>query len=509
MYSSVATAIINGIDTIPIHVEVDIRNGMPVFDMVGYLSAEVKEAKERVKTALYNCGIILPPKRITINLSPGNIRKNGTGFDLPIAVAVLSSLGLIKIERYQEALFVGELGLNGSILPINGVLPIISDGMANGIKNFVIPKGNDTEASLVKDVNVFSFNHLKEVIAFLNGKEYCKEEALSDNVQKNVSAIDFSDINGQFFLKRACEVATAGMHNLLMVGPPGAGKTMISERVATILPPLSEKEKIELSKIYSVCGLLNNYKALIQERPFRNPHHTISKVGLIGGGQRPRPGEMSLAHNGVLFLDEFTEFSKSAIETLRQPMEEKRVTIIRNNIEVEYPADFLLLVAMNPCNCGYYPDRQKCRCSSSTINRYYDKIPQPILDRIDICVEAPKLNYQELVEDKGNESSETIRERIVECHKIQRQRFQEEDFLYNSKIPVGKLTRYCRLGEKESNYMENIYSKMALTARTYHKILRVARTIADLDKENDIKLKHLNEAICYRSINEQFWRGMP
>lgn len=511
MYSMVQTATLEGIQTIPVQVEVDVSAGMPMFEMVGYLSSEVREAKERVRTALHNCGMILPAKRITMNLSPANIKKSGTGFDLPIAVALLCSLGIVEAKRCRDTLFVGELSLSGRILPVNGILPIVSDGVKNGMQTFVIPKGNRHEANLVKDATVYALENLAELVSFLKdgtyNREFRGEEEYSENIRKSLHTVDFSDVNGQQMLKRACEVAAAGMHNMLMIGPPGAGKTMISERMPTILPPLTEEEKLELSKIYSICGLLDNKNSLLKERPFRNPHHTISKVGLIGGGFHPRPGEISLAHYGVLFLDELTEFHRDTLEVLRQPLEEKRVALTRAGGQVSYPANFLLLAAMNPCNCGYYPDMQKCRCTEAAQRRYFNKISQPLVDRIDICVEAAPLSYSELQHQSANESSLEIRKRVEACHKRQHIRYEREGFSYNNQIPASKLKEYCCLGVKEAEYMEIMFEKMGLTGRTYHKILRVARTIADLDEKENIQLMHLREAICYRSISEKFWGG--
>ncbi|MBR4027796.1 MAG: YifB family Mg chelatase-like AAA ATPase [Lachnospiraceae bacterium] len=319
--------------------------------------------------------------------------------------------------------------------------------------------------------------------------------------------LDFCEVSGQQFLKRACEVAAAGMHNILFVGSPGCGKTMIAERMATILPPLTEEECLELSKIYSVCGLLTEKTALLSERPFRMPHHTITKIGLSGGGKIPKPGEISLAHHGVLFLDELTEFEKSTLEILRQPLEEHTIHLTRLESSVTYPADFLLLAAMNPCNCGYYPDRQKCKCTSSSLRRYIGKVSQPLIDRIDICVEASSLSYKDLTQYQKGETSAQIQERVLKCHKIQEMRYKKENFIHNSRIPASRLEEFCRLGEKERNYMEQIYESRSLTARTYHKILRVARTIADLAGEPNICLSHLKEAVCYRSIHQAYWGG--
>lgn len=508
MYSTIRTAILEGIQTRQIQVEVDISNGMPAFDMVGHLAPEVREGKERIRTALHSIGIVLPAKRITINLSPAHIRKSGTGFDLPIAIAIMQSLGLVTKESCEGKLFIGELNLNGQILPVNGILPVVSDGVKAGIYEFVVAKENENEGCLVKDASIYSFESLQEVLAFLNGKPYQKKPVLM-NLPLNENAKDFKEVCGQKFIKRACEVAAAGMHNMLLIGPPGAGKTMISERLATILPPMTEVERLELSKIYSVCGLLSNTNALVTERPFRAPHHTITQSGLTGGGAIPKPGEVSLAHNGVLFLDELPEFQKNTLEILRQPLEEHAIHLVRAKGSVSYPANFLLLAAMNPCNCGYYPDMNRCRCSDGSLRRYFDKISQPLLDRIDICVEAPALRYEELIgKESVGESSKDIQKRVLACHEIQCERFKEESFFHNSAIPASRLDEFCPLGEKEEKYMESIYKKMNLTARTYHKILRVARTIADLAQEQNISLSHLNEAICYRNVDEKFWGGV-
>lgn len=508
MYSMIRTATIDGIHGIPIQVEVDISTGMPVFDMVGYLSSEVKEAKDRVRTALHNCGIVLPPKRITMNIAPANIKKTGTGFDLPIAVALLVSLGLVDEKLCENKIFVGELSLNGRILPINGVLPIVADGVEAGVKEFVVPYGNVREAKLVEEANIYAFKELSELITFLNGEEYqeqlefeCEEEVLK-------KVLDFSEVSGQQLLKRACEVAASGMHNLLMVGPPGAGKSMISERISSIMPPLTESEKLELSKIYSVCGKLDNKNTLLNERPFRNPHHTITKMGLTGGGANPKPGEISLAHNGVLFLDEFPEFQKNTLEILRQPLEDGEIRLTRYSNSVTYPANFLLMAAMNPCNCGYYPDMQKCQCSELSIRRYLDTISRPLLDRIDINVEAAPVTYKELMNRTPSEDSKTIRNRVIRCHEIQKERYKNFKFQNNSRIPASLLEEFCCLGSKEQDYMEKIFHKMELTARTYHKILRVARTIADMEEEKELKVSHLAEAVCYRSITDKYWGGM-
>lgn len=508
MYSSIKTALLDGIHSIPITVEVDINTGLPIFDMVGNLSPEVREAKERVKTALHNCGINIPANRITINMIPADVRKTGTGFDLPIAIALLICLGLIEEERCRNYVFVGELSLKGQINPVRGILPIITDEVERGNYDFIIPADNRNEANLVPESKIYAFNDLWEVINFINKGEMTAYKDIKTSNLEYKKLMDFSDINGQKYVKRACEVAASGMHNILMIGTPGSGKTMMAERLPSIMPPLTEKEKLELSKIYSVCGLLDNKTTLLDKRPFRSPHHSITNIGLVGGGSNLKPGEISLAHNGVLFLDELTEFKKDSIEVLRQPLEDHEIHLTRANNSTVYPANFLLVAAMNPCNCGYFPDMQRCRCSEASRRQYLSKISQPLLDRIDLCVSAETLSYSELISKHNNEASADIRERVLKCHDIQLQRFKRENFRYNSQISADKLEKYCGLNDDLKAYMEAIYQDMMLTARTYHKILRVARTIADMSGSDSIELCHLKEALSFRSAADRFWGGM-
>ena len=503
MYSLVTTSIIQGIKSIPVYVEADVSDGMPLFEMVGSLSPEVKESKERVRTALKNTGYILPPKRITINFIPANIRKTGSGFDLPVVAAVLCAIGIVPEEALKDTMVVGEISLSGDVKPVNGILPMVAEAKERGITRCIVPEENQTEALLVKEIEIFAVKSVAEMIHILNGGTYIEKE-IGKVVAKTAQMLDFSDIQGQYFVKRACEVAVSGMHNLLMIGPPGAGKTMTAMRIPTILPPLDEKEQMELSKIYSVSGQFQLREQLMEERPFRCPHHTITMQGLVGGGLIPKPGEISLAHKGVLFLDELPEFKQNTIEILRQPMEEKEVRLVRVNGTYEYPADFILVAAMNPCKCGYYPDMQKCRCTAASIERYINRISQPLLDRIDICVETPQIKFEELNGTKKEECSDTIRERVIEVHAIQKKRYQKEDFQFNSQIPAARIAEYCALSKDQEKYMKKIYKQLNLTARSYHKILKVARTLADMDGTENILDAHLNEAVCYRNIDKRF-----
>ena len=499
------TSILQGISGIPVYVEADVSDGMPGFEMVGSLSTEVKESRERVRTALKNCGYILPAKRITVNFIPANVRKTGSGFDLPVVAAVLAAIGILPEEAVQKVLIVGEIGLNGEVLEINGILPMVAEAKERGLAACIIPEGNRSEAELIGGMKIYAIDSIPEMIQFLTKGIYHERKQKTAEKKTNPS-VDFSDIQGQRFVKRACEVAVCGMHNLLMIGPPGAGKTMTAMRIPTILPPLDDEEKLELSKIYSVTGMFRLRQQLMDERPFRCPHHTITAKGLVGGGLVPKPGEISLAHKGVLFLDEFPEFAQSTIEILRQPMEEKKVRLVRGNGTYEYPADFMLVAAMNPCKCGYYPDMNRCRCTRSAIERYINRISQPLLDRIDLCVETPKIAFEELNGQQKEETSEEIRARVMQVHKVQRERFAGEDFHFNSQIPAAAIKRYCALQKNQEKYMEKIYKQLNLTARSYHKILKVARTLADMDGCEEIRDKHLNEAVCYRSVDKHFWR---
>ncbi|MBQ9631963.1 MAG: YifB family Mg chelatase-like AAA ATPase, partial [Lachnospiraceae bacterium] len=448
----------------------------------------------------------LPVKRITVNLSPANIRKSGSGFDLPVAVSVLAAMEVIRRADLSDIVMIGELGLNGRIYPVSGVLPMILAACDCGKKLCIVAKENYHEAALVDEMQVVGVSDLREVVTYINEgvKPPVALETSAEEVEES-DAVDFCYINGQKVLRRACEVAAAGLHNILMIGAPGSGKTMAARCIPTILPPLNREEQMELSKIYSVCGKFEERSRLMDRRPFRSPHHTISQVGLVGGGRAIRPGEVSLAHGGVLFLDELTEFRRDVMEALRQPMEDRQVSIVRANGSFVYPAQFMLVAAMNPCKCGYFPDMTRCQCTPAQLDRYVFRISQPMLDRIDICVEAPRLDFADIRAVRPNESSASIRERVLAALEIQKSRFDGTDIMYNSRIPAKDIDHYCHLGTKEEKYMEDAYGRLSLTARTFHKLLRVARTIADLDGSEVIRTRHLTESLCYRCIDKTEW----
>lgn len=507
MYSKIETAAVTALQVFPVSVEVDISEGMPVFDMVGLLSGEVKEARERVRTALKQAGCRLPPKRVTINLSPAALRKSGSGYDLAIAAGILQALGhaCVSKERLAECLFLGELNLEGRVLPVRGVLPVASYAKETGKKWFFVPEENKEEAGLVGGAKVIGLQSIKQLLDLLCHPENWKEiPAGTTGGKASVrNTLDFSEIHGQQTVKRAAKIAAAGRHNLLLIGAPGTGKSMIASRLPGILPELSEEESLEITKVYSIAGKLEG-DGRVRIRPFRTPHHTCSRSGMAGGGREPLPGEITLAHGGVLFLDEFPEFSRGTIEVLRQPMEERKVTIIRAGGEYCFPADFMLVAAMNPCPCGYYPDLSRCTCTPYARNQYFSKVKGPILDRMDLCVMAPRVTYRELLAEGEEESSEEIRKQTEKVWQMQKSRFQGESFVCNARIPAGKMKTYVKLAPDAGKLAEDIYETMKLGARGYHRLLRVARTIADMDGEIWIQKNHLAEAASYRLPEEVF-----
>lgn len=509
-FSSVLSAAIQGLHVDMIHVEADVSNGLPMFHMVGYLSSEVKEASERVRTAIRNAGIQLPARKMVVNLAPATVRKRGASFDLPIALAVLSSMGIFPGEQLKGTMVTGELSLDGSVKEVPGILPMVMEAKEKGYRRCILPKQNVQEGALVGGMQIIGVTHLAEICRYLNGEQELEE--VSGGGFKGLlpsgkeTSFDYSDIKGQEAVKRAVEVAVSGGHNLLLIGPPGSGKSMMAKRVPTILPPPTPEESIEITKIYSVLGMVDKEYPLITGRPFRSVHHTVTRAALVGGGAVPVPGEISLAHGGVLFLDELAEFQKPVLEVLRQPLEEGQIRITRTQGNFTFPANFILICAMNPCPCGNYPDFNKCTCTPSQIQQYLGKISQPFLDRIDICVEAPRIRYEELTGGKEQESSARIRDRVCTARAIQRKRYEGQRFLTNAMLGVGELEEFCCLGKPEKLLMHQAFVSLGLTARTYHKVLKVARTIADLDGSEKIKEQHLKEAIGYRTIDKKYWR---
>lgn len=510
-FSTVLTAAVFGMKVEFVHVEADVSNGLPAFHMVGYLSSEVKEAAERVQTAIRNAGFSYPPRRTIVNLSPATMRKKGASFDLPVAVSILVSLGQIPVKAVESMLVIGEISLDGKIRGVQGVLSIVLAAKEAGIKECLLPKENALEGGLAGGIQIVGVENLKEVVEYLNGnKKAIKKETQSNTeeiIQENIS-IDYAEVCGQESVKRAVEIAVAGGHNLLMIGSPGSGKTMVAKRIPTIFPPLTKEESIEITKVYSIVGMLDKKYPLIQKRPFRSVHHTATKASLIGGGNMPTPGEISLAHGGVLFLDELPEFRKNVLEVLRQPLEERTIRITRIHGNYIFPANFMLVAAMNPCPCGCYPDMNRCTCTPYQIQNYLGKVSQAFLDRIDICIEAPKVQYEalKLQKEQRGESSETIRQRVCKAREIQNQRYKGTDITVNAMLGSRGLEEFCQLGEKEEVLMKQAFLNLGLTARVYHKILRVARTIADLEGCEKIQTEHLAEAIGYRTFNKQYWR---
>ena len=491
----------------PVYVEVDVASGLPDFALVGDLAPEVKEARERVRTSMRNSGFTLPARRVTINLAPADLRKEGTGYDLAMAVGILSAYELIRPQKLDETVLLGELGLNGTICAVSGILPMVLAAKEQGMKVCFVPEANIAEGSVVSGIAVVGVATLAEAVDLLEHPE--KQEPADPPVSQDQGeyrySVDFSEINGQHTMRRAAEVAAAGMHNLLLVGSPGSGKTMIARRIPTILPELTWEESLEVTRGYSVSGLVPSGTSLIRTRPFRTPHHTISSAALVGGGRRPHPGEVSLASRGVLFLDELPEFQKSALEALRQPLEDRRVTVSRVEGTCVFPADMMLCAAMNPCRCGYYPDRTRCHCSESEVRKYLQRISRPLLDRIDISVEAPPVGYEELGGSWDNEPSAAIRERVEAAWEIQKERFAGTGILFNAQMSSSDIARWCSLGNPEEKLMAEAFTRMDLSARGYHRILKVARTIADLDYSPEITEMHLMEALGYRGLDRRFW----
>ncbi|MGI6020808.1 MAG: YifB family Mg chelatase-like AAA ATPase [Lachnospiraceae bacterium] len=522
MFSKVLSAAIIGVEAIPVQVEADVSNGLPGFVMVGYLSTQVREAQDRIRASFRNAGISVPPKKITINLSPADVRKEGSRFDIPIAAAVLAACGLIPERSTEGVVMVGELSLNGRVNRVNGILATVMRAKQTGASACVVPMDNYCEATLIDGITIVGINSMNDLVNFLRFGEIPSSDSICDkkgggffagsfeNDDNNSgNSPDFSNVKGQEFAKRAAVIAAAGYHNMLMTGPPGSGKSMIASRIPTILPGLSRDECLEITQIYSVAGKLKKENPIITERPFRAPHHTITGKALTGGGIIPVPGEVTLAHRGVLFLDEIPEFGRNAIEVLRVPLEEKKVTVTRMAGACEFPANFLLIAARNPCPCGYYPDMNRCKCTSQEIMRYQNRISHPVLDRIDIHVRVEGMKYDDISNtyDENSEkngarmSSNQMRATVSRAYSVQKKRFEgsANNIHFNSEIPSSLIGEYCPLSDSAEKVLREAFEKMKLSARSYHRIIKVARTIADIEASFFIEEEHVMEALMYRN----------